>query len=220
MNRSGLKPSLPEGIKVLSEEEIRNRLYGEYLKSSRAEKPSCAPSPSVSSSEPIWTGAQILSAELKQLRSELISLRQEQEALSRRLKPDGQSSRAVSQAVEEGGSWFETVVGLIVFSLGFMGPLSFKLLQASPQVVAGEATPYTVQVAVYDVKAMAHQALSRLTQMGYPAFLTELPKRNGKLRYRLYTGRFVTREEAEKQRQQLRLDPKFAAFQDAFVRLR
>lgn len=201
--------ALPEGIKVLTEEEIRNRLYGEYL------KPAAPPSGSE------WTGAEILSEELKRLRSELISLRREREDLESLLKQreDARPKFSAVGVPREGVNLLGMLVGVIVFVAGVMGPLSVKFLQASPQVV-GEVSPYTIQVAVYDLRPMAHQAVGRLNQMGYPAFLVDSSRANGRPRYKIYMGSFVTKEEADQERRRLTADPEFTTFSDAFVKIK
>ena len=40
----------------------------------------------------------------------------------------------------------------------------------------------------------------------------------GRKQFRIYVGQFVTRTEAEKERQRLASDPRFSDFKDAFVR--
>lgn len=215
--------SLPEGIRVLTEGEIRSRLYGEYLGRPKKESAARAPqAPTASSEGSAWTGAEILSAELKYLRSELISLRREQENLQRQLQHRERLTQSPTMAVPpkaERGNLWGAFIGVAVFAAGLMGPLSFRFLQATPQVV-GERGLYTIQVAVYDVGAMARQAVGRLNQMGYPVFLVPSSRRNGQPRYNIFLGRFVTKEEAEKERQRLTADPRFTAFTDAFVRVR
>lgn len=95
-------------------------------------------------------------------------------------------------------------------------PAGAGLLQASP--MGREPTPYTVQVAIYDVKSYADRAVMHLRGMGYPAFLREFLRLNGRPRYRIYVGSFVTKEEAQLQWKQLASDQHFEDFQDAFVR--
>ena len=105
-------------------------------------------------------------------------------------------------------------IAIVLAVVGY--PLGVHFLQASPSL-GTEPSPYTVQVAVYDVRPIADQALGLLQELGYPAFLVELPNRNGKPRYRIYVGRFVTKEEAQIERAQLASDQRFS---DAFVRIK
>jgi len=214
-----------QSVKVLSENEIQERLYGEVLGRRRKtfSKPT-EPIPSSFSKDAEWTGAEILTSELKRLRNDLITLRKERERLAAELEHHVHPSPAASSVLNVGGSqslksapWGEllrklTVALILAACLGM--PLGFRLLQASP--VGSEPSPYTVQVAVYDVKPAAVQALARLQDMGYSAFFVEYPRRDGRARYRIYVGRFVTKTEAELERGRLTSDPRFC---DAFVRL-
>lgn len=215
----------PQSVKVLSENEIQERLYGDLLgrrrKSLTQEQ---TPAPIAIAKDSEWTGAEILTTELERLRNDLISLRKERERLAVELERHVHSAQTSSSALGVEGSqrlksapWGEllkklTVVLILTVCLGM--PLGFRLLQASP--VGNELSPYTVQVAVYDVKAPAVQALARLQEMGYSSFFVETPRKDGKARYRIYVGRFVTKTEAELERERLTSDPRF---RDAFVRL-
>jgi|GEM_PF-2287543 len=240
--------SLPEGVKVLTEAEIQERLYGAYLgprKKSRLEAPVVAPRQVQSEvkqvPDPEWTGVELLTSEFKRLRSELLTLRQEQVQLTQELSrragkalPAQDPPRPAPQVQVQEGSIeffgfgsagpslgiprFLGIAAGAVFVVGLIGlgyPLGVRLLQASPIVVT-EPSPYTVQVAVYDVKAMADQALQRLQALGYYAFVVELPRRDGRPRYRIYVGRFVTKQEAQMERVKLSADPRFL---DSFVRI-
>ncbi len=232
------KGSFPEGMKVLSEAEIQQKLYGVYLgrrpvQSSQEALPVFAPISVVSNSVPAqaesslkeagWTGSEILSGELKRLRSDLIVLREEKEKLGRELRRQvriSQGARAASRAVlwdraaQRAADLLRHVaVAAVLFACVGM-PFGFRFLQASP--VGTETSPYTVQVAVYDVRPMAEKALLSLQELGYPAFWVESARLNGKPRYRLYVGRFVTKAEANVERNRLISDPHFS---DAFVRL-
>ena len=95
-------------------------------------------------------------------------------------------------------------------------PAGVGLLQASPS--GREPTPYTIQVAIYDVKSYADRAVTHLRGLGYPAFLREFLRLNGRPRYRIYVGSFVTKEEAQLLWKQLASDQHFEDFKDAFVR--
>ncbi len=228
------KGSLSAGVKVLTESDIQTRLYGRYLKEQLEE---CAQAPAQSyhavspqiSSEVVsqkeWDGTEILSGELKRLRDELILLRQEREWLEQQLKRSGQVSLTRGEAASfraaaqrPGRLWGflgKFVAGFALVS-GVVYPLGVQLLQASPSMMM-ESSPYTIQVAVYDVKPIADQAFLYLQELGYSAFMVEAPRRDGRERYRLYVGQFVTKEEANLEKMKLAADPKFS---DAFVRFR
>ena len=247
MNSSFQDSSL-QSVKVLTESEIQQRLYGKYLSPREKKVPTpkvplpvhppfvaVAPPPpprpvvmveTVSSweEEPEWTGAEILAGELKNLREELISLRQEREQLEQKLKERvpvsyGAVSLAASElriSPPESGTWhlIGKVLGVVVLLAAVAYPLGMRILSASPPGIA-DPSPYTIQVAVYDVKPMAQQSLNYLKELGYSAFLMDIPRRDGKPRYRVYVGRFVTKEEAETARARLSADPRFT---DSFVR--
>ena len=189
---------LPPAVRVLSESEIHDRLYGSYLGKKKAPTRS-APSP-----DSAWTGSEILTGELQRLRSELISLRREKERLVVRLE---QSKPGI-------GGWIGKMFGFFLL-LGVFGYLSGSALQASPS--AGDFTPYTVQVAVYNGPVLADQARGLLKELGYDAFTAEMPRMDGKLRYRVYVGSFVTKEEAARESKRLAADTRFRDFKDAFV---
>ena len=191
-------------VRVLSESEIHDRLYGSYFGRKRVPARSSSPSPDSS-----WTGSEILTGELQRLRSELISLRQEKERLAVRLER--------TPAPGTGGGWFGKLFGFLLL-LGVFGYLSGTVLQAAPS--AGDFTPYTVQVAVYNGPVQAGQARGLLKELGYDAFTAEMPRMDGKPRYRVYVGSFVTKEEAARESKRLEMDPRFRDFKDAFVLIR
>ena len=226
MTRSPKNP-LPENVKILTEKEIQERLYGGYLDRQKTTHMRTAPSKTQEELESAWdsewTGAEILASELKRLRNDLVALRQERERLGAELEQhihSCQNSPGISwtgiQGPPKKSTWDflkRLIVALILMACIGM-PVGFQFLQASP--VGSEPSPYTIQVAVYDVKAAADQALIRLQELGYPAFFVEFPRHNGRPRYRIYVGRFVTKTEAELERERLTTDPRFS---DAFVRL-
>ncbi len=235
MNRRP-KDSLSDVVKTLTEQEIQKRLYGKYLgrreggKSSvtseavmqtaqQEEAPAAPISQDASALNSEWTGAEILEGELKRLRSELIALRQERERLAAELKRHIGSSERMPMALEiNQKKSVRDILRKVTITLILAGcigmPIGFRFLQASP--AGGDPSPYTIQVAAYDVKSLTDQAVTRLQQMGYSAFFVKTPRPNGKSRYRIYVGRFVTREEADLERERLIMDPRFS---DAFVRL-
>ncbi len=205
----------PEGstlteVRALTETEIQERLYGSYGATRQHPQPTDAGS--------TWTGAEILTGELKRLRSELISLRQEKDRLAAQIQQIHRSQPADEQPSEKDSGWVARIFAVLIL-LGMGGyVMGMRALQASPAV--GDSTPYTVQVAVYDVKGMAERARSTLQELGYEAFLVELPRSNGRLRYRVYVGSFVTKEEANQESLRLAGDPRFQDFKDSFVRVR
>ena len=212
----------PEGstlteARVLTETEIQERLYGSYGSTRRPpRKP--AEQPYSPDAGPTWTGAEILTGELKRLRSELICLRQEKEHLAAQIEQIHRGQLASEQSSVKDSGWVGRIFAVLIL-LGMVGyVMGMRALQASPAV--GDTTPYTVQVAVYDVKGMAVRALSTLQELGYEAFLVELPRNNGRLRYRVYVGSFVTKEEANEESLRLAGDPRFQDFKDSFVRTR
>jgi hypothetical protein len=203
--------------RTLSESEIQNRLYGPYFgkKKAAAQPPVQAQTRSSPSADSAWTGSEILTGELRRLRSELISLRQEKERLAVRLE---QASQPAPAKVGPGvGGWIGKIFGFFLL-LGTFGYLSGAALQASPS--RSDFTPYTVQVAVYNGLLQADHARKLLQELGYPAFLVELPRANGASQYRVYVGSFVTKEEAARESKRLETDTRFRDFKDAFVLIR
>lgn len=217
-----MKPaaSLPGPIQVLGEDEIQERLYGAYRPRSRT------PPPAATSNDSVWTGSQILEGEVQRLRSQLISLRQEKEGLEaqlQRIQPVASAEGILTRrlgalASAPGEGWIGRLLGaaLLAGAIGYL--LSGRMLQASP--AGWETTPYTVQVAVYDGSVMAGRAEAFLKELGYDAFLVKSPRRDGRMRYRVYVGSFVTKEEARLENNRLAGDPRFRDFKDAFVRVR
>jgi hypothetical protein len=202
--------------RTLSESEIQNRLYGPYFGRKIAAAPPVQPQTQSSpSADSAWTGSEILTGELRRLRSELISLRQEKERLAVRLERASQPAPA--EATPGIGGWIGKVFGFFLL-LGTFGYLSGAALQASPSM--GDFTPYTVQVAVYNGRTMADQAQKLLQELGYQAFLVEMPRGNGASQYRVYVGSFVTKEEAARESKRLEADTRFRDFKDAFVLIR
>lgn len=197
-----------EGIKALTESEIQERLYGPYLgrrKKGEASPAAFVPEPSE------WTGSEILSAELSRLRKELISLRTEKEHLWKEFSQRKKEPPAFLSG-RRGGFWGGLAVVALFLCIG--APVGSRFLQASPGGM--EPAPFTIQVAVYDLKAPAERALALLEELGYPAFLVETQRSNGTSRYRIYVGRFVTKLEAEQHKDRLIQDSRFS---DAFVRV-
>ena len=205
------RTSETQGIGLLTEEEIQRKLYGAYRASGgRGSAPAAA--------GPEWTGSEILNGELQRLRSELVSLRREREQLAVQLDELRRPAPDRRRPSERFPGWGR--VGAALFLLAAMGYLcGVRWIQASP-VPVGELSPYTVQVAVYDVRTLAERTLLTLRRLQYDAFLVAQPRRDGRPRYRLYVGSFVTREEADLERLRLAGDPRFADFRDAFVRFR
>ena len=214
-------------VRVLSESEIHDRLYGSYFgkKKAPAVAPIVPPTHSSPSPDSAWTGSEILTGELQRLRSELISLRKEKEQLAVRLERASRPAPAqndpmtvfVSAPAPRSGGWFGKIFGFLLL-FGVLGYLSGTALQASPS--AGDFTPYTVQVAVYNGPVLAGQAQRLLKELGYDAFMAEMPRVDGKLRYRVYVGSFVTREEAARESKRLEADSRFRNFKDSFVLIR
>lgn len=201
---------LPPAVRVLSESEIHDRLYGSYLGKKKT------PARSSPSPDSAWTGSEILTGELQRLRSELISLRQEKEKLVVCLERSSLPVPAEKTGSGIGG-WIGKMFGFFLL-LGVFGYLSGPALQASPS--AGDFTPYTVQVAVYNGPVLADQARGFLKELGYDAFTAQMPRMDGKLRYRVYVGSFVTKEEAARESKRLSADTRFQDFKDAFVLIR
>ena len=212
-------------VRRLSESEIQDRLYGSYRVKKRVVPPPVLPALSAlvppklqrAKTEAEWTGSEILSGELQRLRSELISLRQEKEQLSVRLEkvsrivPSEKSGLGI-------GRWIARSVGVLLL-IGAVGYLAGgRALQASPAM--GDPTPYTLQVAVYNGRQMAEQAERFLKELGYDAFLAEIPRGGSNSRYRIYVGSFVTKEEAGRESQRLAGDTRVQDFKDAFVLVR
>lgn len=206
----------PEGMKVLRETEIQERLYGKYLgKSSVSSATTTSESTEMRESE--WTGEEILHGELSRLRSELIHLKKEREQLQAQLLKRSQESTLLkSQPPRRRWRFVASLAVVTLLLAGFSLSLGVQILQASVPLTL-DPTPYTVQVAVYDVIQPAYQALQHLQQRGYPAFIVEVPRKDGKPRYRIYVGRYVTKTEAAQERLKLTSDTWFS---DAFVRVK
>ncbi len=213
MNKSNNPIQAP---RPLSESEIHDRLYGSIA---GKKKPAMPAAPS----EPTWTGTEILSGELKQLRSELISLREEKEILQKQIRKIETRPETVSNTeavvVSSKQGWVSHLFGvfLLLAAAGYL--FGVQKLQASPPMIGADPTPYTVQVAVYDIKNRADQTVVYLANLGYEPFLLDAPRKDGKPRYRVYMGTFVTQEEADQARARLEGDSRFKDFKDAFVRL-
>jgi len=205
---------------VLSETEIQERLYGSYRGQRRA-APFPRPAPVSPNAE--WSGKEILSGELQRLRSELILLRDEKDRLARqiaRLVPTGPGERVWVAPPSVHRNRWPLRLAAVLAAVGLVGYwMGGRILQASP--MAGEAAPYTIQAAVYDVPTPARLAVEFLAGLSYDAFLVELPRRkDGKTRWRVCVGSFVTRQEANREKLRLLGDPRFPHFKDAFVRVR
>ena len=197
-------------VRPLSEMEIQQRLYGNPMGGPKApQRPASSP----------WTGSEILTAELTRLRSELISLRQEKEKLAVKLERAVRQVPPAARSVPKQGSG--RLKGFFLF-LFLLGGICYWVGGAAPQASpsAGDSTPYTVQVAVYNGRTMAGQAQGLLKELGYDAFLVSSPRLNGGERYRVYVGSFVTKEEAARESRRLAADSRFRTFKDAFVRVR
>lgn len=194
-----------DSVRILNEGEIQRRLYGGY----RPRSP--GPSAAAASDETVWTGSEILAGEVQRLRSELMALRKEKSHLESQMEK-------MQGPAPSGAGWLGRLLGLFVL-VGLVGYLlSVRMPQASPAGL--EATPYTVQVAVYDGSQMAQRAEGFLKELGYDAFLVETPRGNGQTRFRVYVGSFVTQEEARLESDRLASDRRFQDFKDAFVRVR
>ena len=167
--------------------------------------------------DPEWSGSEILNGELNKLRSELISLRQEKDRLSNRLERISRFSSFGKSRLNL-GRWSPRSLSLFLLVGAVLYLIGGRALQASPAI--GDSTPYTVQVAVYEGPKTAARAQRFLRELGYDALLLEMPRKNGKLRYRVYVGSFVTKEEANQESRRLASDARFQAFKDAFVRIR
>ena len=222
---------LPPGIKVLSESEIQQKLYGGYLGERKhsppvkhpavprppvptpaiddSDPPALETAPQVPAQEPEWTGSEILAGELKRLRDELIVLRNEREDLERRLVLPVESHYAGKGRAGKLWGIFSTFLCIAAVFSG-ASPFGVQKLHASPM-----ASPYTVQVGAYDVRPPAEHTMVYLQEMGYPAFLVDSSRRDGKRRYKLYVGQYRTKAEASLQREKLLADKKF---NDAFIR--
>lgn len=205
MKENHQRPSGPSEVKILSEREIQSKLYGGYLSRRLPESQ--------------WTGSEILTQELERLRTELISLRQEKEKLATtlsRLKP---RQEVVHHApVPSAAGWLgKLAAAALVLAAG--GYVVNDRLQALP--ATGDPTPFTVQAAVYDTQVPAQLAVQFLEGLSYGAFVVEVPrKKDGRVRYRVCVGSYVTKDEADMERLRLVGDPRFGYFKDAFVRLR
>ena len=201
-----------ETVRTLSENEIQDRLYGGYGRRRDLEIRSGAASAST------WTGSEILTGEVKRLRAELISLRLEKERLVAQMKQTVPVSEPQSSGAAATTGWLSRMLGILIVVGALAYLFNGPLLQASPMLP--DTTPYTVQVAVYDVKGMANRAQATLQELGYDAFLVASARKDGSARYLIYVGSFVTKEEARLESERLSKDPRFADFKDAFVRNR
>lgn len=236
MKEGHQRPSGGPEVKILSEQEIQDRLYGGYLGRRRSGPtasrilPTRTMGPRPGDPEVPWTGSGILTGELERIRAELIALREQKEQLAtalEQLSPSSQSVRAsevrpapkVHRAAPRPTAGWLGKLAAIAALLGAGGYLAGgRLLQASP--ARGDPTPFTVQVAVYDTLVPAQLAVQFLEGMSYEAYLVQVPRKDGSVRYRICMGRYVTRNEAGLERLRLVGDPRFGYFKDAFVRAR
>ncbi len=163
-----------------------------------------------------WSGSEILGGELERLRSELLLLREEKEKLAVKLQRVKRQAPAARNLVHA-GEWMTRAFAslLMIGGIGYIAFAGGTALMASPSM--GDPTPYTVQVGVYNNRLMADQARNLLEGLGYDAFLVEVPRIDGSLRYRIYVGSFVTKEEAARESYRLAADSRFLDFKDAFV---
>ncbi len=231
MSENLQRPAGAPDVRTLSEREIQHRLYGGYLgrrsghAASRAVPTHTSGSRPGAAEPPQWTGSEILTGELERLRSELITLRQEKEKLATTLQQMGAPAREFVRVeevhrapVRTGAGWLGKLAAVAVL-LGAGGyGISGRILQASP--AAGDPTPFTVQAAVYDTLVPAQLAVQFLGEMSYGAFLVPVTRKDGRVRYRICVGSYVTKDEADLERLRLLGDPRFGYFKDAFVRVR
>ncbi|MBI3322795.1 MAG: hypothetical protein HYZ94_03845 [Candidatus Omnitrophica bacterium] len=223
-------------VKILSEREIQDKLYGGYRRRSIpppvSDPPTRTTGTGPSAEESRWTGSEILTQELERLRTELISLRAEKDKLALTLHQLSRSAQSVPPAPQQhpqefvyraparpASIWLAkfVAVGIALGAAGYYG-ISGQILQASP--AGGDPAPFTVQAAVYDTRVPAQLAEQFLENLTYGAFLVEIPRKDGRPRYRVCVGSYVTKGEAEMERLRLVGDPRFKYFKDAFVRLR
>lgn len=223
MKQGTQRPEEARVVKTLSEREIQDKLYGGYLGRRKPPQTGAKAAPTLTVGTPPrmeespWTGSEILASEMDRLRSELITLREEKEKLAVTLD---QMNRSVSRVAptSSASGWLGKITGLVLLMAASGYLASGRLLQASP--AAGDPTPFTVQAAVYDSLVPAQLAVQYLDGMSYGAFLVQVPRKDGRVRYRICVGTFVTKDEADLERLRLVGDPRFGYFKDAFVRLR
>ena len=224
------RPSEAPEVKILSEQEIQDRLYGDYLGRSRSSQTGGCAAPIRTTgmrsdpAESQWSGSEILTHELERLRTELITLRQEKENLATALDRLNRSAQPIhvpedrSTPHRSAADWLGKLAAVAVL-LGLSGyGITGRLLQASP--AAGDPTPFTVQAAVYDARVPAQLVVQFLENLSYRAFMVEVPRKDGRIRYRVCVGSYVTKDEANLERQRLVGDTRFDSFKDAFVRVR
>ncbi len=185
-----------------------------------------SPAPTVA--EPRWTGEEILRGELSRLTQELTTLRREQSRLESEMTRRSVSA-PVTSAPSQGavvrfpsatpptptvrvmtassgrspvGAGLWMVAGLLIIGSAMAAVVFHAMVLEAQPLVLGAPVPgslYSLQVGVYDGRAMAQQFADQLSQAGYPAFLVERPARSGKSRYRVYVGRYTSRVEAQVQ---------------------
>jgi hypothetical protein len=224
------RKSVDVGPKTLTESEIQQKLYGAYRSHSRKTFQVPTSSPEEAYPKDPWK------AEVERLRAEMDALRKERDELMGRIrqmasvKPSLPSlpltvsipknrwgpGQAQFSRMRRLGMW----VGVLLLAGSLLGYLTAQKLQAVPVLPGSDSTPYTIQVAVYDVRSKAQEAVEFLRNLRYEAFLVEVPRRDGRIRYRIYVGEFVTKEEAQMEWLRLSNDPRFREFKDAFVRFR
>ena len=131
--------------------------------------------------------------------------------------PPMESRTTASSGSGFGWSRLFGVLLVLGVTAGYVGGV--RILQASPGLM-GEPAPYTIQVAVYDSKVPAERTVRHLRGLDYDAFLADLPRMDGRARWRVYVGSFITREEARLEELRLAQDPRLSDFKDAFVLFR
>lgn len=95
-----------------------------------------------------------------------------------------------------------------------LGPES----EEAAAVSAEKMKPYVVQIATYVGPRDAERMAALLQGEGFPAFVQELRRQNGKVYHCVFIGRFKDHREAEKALEAFRKKEAAQPFQDAFVR--
>ena len=78
--------------------------------------------------------------------------------------------------------------------------------------------PYVIQIATYINREDAQKMSDQLVQEGFPSFIENLSRQNGKVYFCVFIGRFGAYSEAESMLSEFKKKAIAQPFQDAFIR--
>lgn len=234
-------------IKVLTEKEIQEKLYGDYVRppeDSRIAAQRKAREQLAKEKDAEYLKRKGVEEELEKLRAEL---EQTQREISRISKEKRSLERSLSKVMSEkeaelharpkvtiasSRTIFNVAVKIIITLLMLLVIVvaSVKLIslranrgqiKQEPAIIGERelALPYTIQVCVYEKKDEAESLVSDLEKKGYPAWLVSRTSPKGKIYHNIYIGRFATKKEASNFLDSVKDKEIFKEFKDSFVKL-